>query len=269
MRCEVAQASIAVAEADLAQSKGALKQAEINLGYTRIRSPIEGLVINRGVNLGQTVGPGSNIASLFLIADVKNLQLWALVNEADIGAIHEKQAARFTVDALPGKSFEGKVSTIRLNAAATQNVVCYTVVLAIDSTHEKLLPYLTANVQFEVGRRENALLVPSAALRWRPKPQWIAPTSARRRRRAQSPAGPEARRGETTRRRQEARVWVPDGKFVRPIAVRIGLSDGSDNEITGGDVQEGAEVVVGEKMAGDATNPFVPKIFRDGGEQRP
>jgi HlyD family secretion protein len=264
--CEVAQASVAIAEATLAQSKVALKETEINLGYTSIRSPVKGVVINRSVNLGQTVGPNGNATGLFLIAKVKKLQLWVLVNEADIGVIREKQAVRFTVDAYPGKSFAGKVAQIRLNAAATQNVVNYTVVVALDNANDKLLPYLTANVQFEVGRRENVLRVPSAALRWRPQPQWIVPevrenTSSG----SQKPEGREANPGERTRQQASGRVWVRDGKFVRPVAVQVGLSDGSYTEIGGDNVQEGMEVIVGENAVDNTTNPFAPKILKGGG----
>jgi HlyD family secretion protein len=245
---EVAQAAIAVAEATSARSKAALKQAEISLSCTRIRSPIKGVIIDRRVNVGQTVVAGLNAPSLFLIAkDLKKLQVWVSVNEADVGKIREKQAVRFTVDAYPGKFFEGKVGQIRLNAALTQNVVTYTVVVATDNASEKLLPYLTANVQFEVGRRNNVLLVPNAALRWRPQPQWIAADVREKTPlESQKPGGREARPGEKTRPRQEPhRVWVQDGRFVRPIAVEIGLTDGTMTEIVVGDVSEGVKIIVG------------------------
>ncbi|MGD0897642.1 MAG: efflux RND transporter periplasmic adaptor subunit [Thermoguttaceae bacterium] len=232
---EMAQASIGVAEANSVQSKAVLKLAEANLGYTRIRSPVKGVIVSRRVNVGQTVAANLNAASMFLIAkDLKNLQVWVSVNEADIGKIRQKQAARFTVDAYPGKSFEGKVVQIRLNAQMTQNVVTYTVVVAVDNADEKLLPYLTASVQFEAGRRKDVLLVPNAALRWRPQPQWILPDA-----REKSPPGKQKAR----------RVWVQDGKFVRPIAVETGLTDGVMTEIGGDDVTEGMKVITGGSIA--------------------
>jgi HlyD family secretion protein len=249
---EVAQAAISVAEATSAQSKAALKQAEINLSRTRIRSPVKGVIIDRRVNVGQALAPGVNASSLFLIAkDLKNLQVWVSVNEADIGRIRAGQPVRFTVDAFPGESFHGKVAQIRLNAALTQNVVTYTVVVPTDNPNGKLLPYLTANVQFEVGRRDDVLLVPNTALRWRPQPQWIVPDARERTPSgSQESGGREGRLGgKTPQRQQRDRVWVQDGRFVRPIAVRIGLSDGAMTEIVAGEVKEGMEIIVGGGIA--------------------
>lgn len=145
---KAAEAAVAVAEAVVAQGKAALKQAEIELGYTTIESPSKGIVIDRGVNMGQIVAPTVN-GSVFLIGKIDKLDVWASVNEADISQIREQQPVRFTVDAYPGKVFEGKVRQIRLNATMTQNVVTYTVVVAISSPTEKLLPYMTANLQFD------------------------------------------------------------------------------------------------------------------------
>jgi len=145
---KVAKASAAAAEATLAQKKSALSEAQRNLGSTTILSPIKGVVIDRRVNKGQMATAGANSPSLFLIGDIKKLELWTTVNEADIARIHPEQSVRFTVDALPGKVFEGKVKQIRLNANMTHNVVLYTVIVAI-SNSEGLLPYLTAEAKFQ------------------------------------------------------------------------------------------------------------------------
>jgi HlyD family secretion protein len=151
---EVAQASVTVAEATVAQSKVVLRETQINLASTRITSPVKGVVIDRRVNVGQTVVANVPAASLFLIAkDLKKIQVWVSVNEADITRIHAGQPVRFTVDAHPGTVFEGKVAQVRLNGTMSQNVVMYTVVVATDNAEGKLLPYLTAHVQFEVGPR--------------------------------------------------------------------------------------------------------------------
>jgi RND family efflux transporter MFP subunit len=236
-RCayEVARAGVALADATFSQNKASLEVAELNLSWTRIRSPIKGVVIDRRVNLGQMIVPGGGASSLFLIAnDLKKVQVWVSVNEADIGKIREKQAVRFTVDAYSGETFQGKVAQIRLNATMTQNVVTYTVVVTTDNSNERLLPYLTANVQFEVARRDDVLRVPNAALRWRPLPQWIAPEV-----REKMSAGS---------RKADSRVWVRDGKFVRPITVQTGLSDATMTEIVGGDLTEGMKVIVGGSM---------------------
>ena len=265
---EVAHASVDVAEATVAQGKTALKQAEINLGCTRIRSPINGIVIDRRVNVGQSVTGPLNAASLFLIAaDLKELQVWVSVNEADIGRIRVGQAARFTVDTFPSETFHGEVKQIRLNATMTQNVVTYTVVVAVDNRQRKLLPYLTANVQFEVGRRNNVLLVPNAALRWQPQPQWIVPDVRERTfSDRQKPAGRDVPPGETTPQRQKerCRVWIRDGKFVRPIVVQVGLSNGMMTEIVGGDATEGMEIIVGGSIAmtevGQGATTWSPSI---------
>src|SRR5262249_27485840 len=130
------------------------------------------------VNVGQTVVSSLNAPSLFLIAkDLKRLQIWASVNEADIGNIHSGQPVTFTVDAHPGRVFQGVVAPDqpRLNASMTQNVITYTVVVNTDTSDGKLVPYLTASLRFEVSKRSQALLVPNAALRWKPNPQQVAP----------------------------------------------------------------------------------------------
>src|SRR5262249_17996483 len=152
--------------------------AEMNLGYTEIKAPAAGVIIDRRVNAGQTVTPSFNAPSLFLIAkDLKRLQVWASVNEADIGQVHEGQLVTFRVPACPGQVFEGVADKIRLNAATAQNAVTYTVVVTVDNAAGKLLPHMTADVRFEVARRKNVLQVPAAALRWKPQPEAVAPAS--------------------------------------------------------------------------------------------
>jgi len=198
---EVAQATVGVSEADiaaaqaaLAQAEAALKRAQQNLDYCTIRSPVDGVIIDRRVNIGQTVVASLNAPSLFLLAkDLTKMQVWVAVNEADIGKIHAGQPVSFTVDAFPGETFKGQVAKVRLNASMTQNVVTYTVEITTDNSSGRLLPYLTANVQFELNRLNNVLLVPNSALRWTPTADQIdpaareaaaAPGSAKR------PAGP-------------------------------------------------------------------------------
>src|SRR5207249_3200763 len=172
---ETSKSALAVGEASVAQARAALQQAEINLGYTTIRSPVKGVIVDRRVNVGQTVVASLNAPSLFLIAkDLTRMQIWASVNEADIGQIHAGQAVRFSVDAFPHQTFRGDVAQIRLNANMTQNVVTYTVVVNTDNTNGKLLPYMTANLNFELSQRNDVLLVSNSALRWRPQIQQVA-----------------------------------------------------------------------------------------------
>jgi HlyD family secretion protein len=182
---QVAKANLAVGKAALVQAKKGVSQSEAtmrraqqNLDYCTIKSPVRGVIIDRRVNIGQTVVASLNAPSLFLIAkDLKRMQLWVAVNEADTGSIRPGQAVTFTVDAQPGQVFQGEVGKIRLNASMTQNVVTYTVEVITDNSSGKLLPYLTANVKFILNSRNSVLMLPNAALRWSPQPEQIAPDS--------------------------------------------------------------------------------------------
>lgn len=147
---KIAEAAVAKAKAGIAKSQAMLKQAEIVLSQTVIKSPIDGIVIARRVNVGQTVAPSSNTPSLFLIAaDMKEMQVWVAVPEADIARIREGMKASFTVDAFPKEVFHGTVTQVRLNAAMIQNAVTYTVVVEFKNPDLKIKPYMTANVQFQ------------------------------------------------------------------------------------------------------------------------
>ncbi len=267
MTYDTTKASIVVNQAQIAQAKAALEQAqkarghalanlreaEVNLGYTQIRSPVEGVIVDRRVNVGQTVVAGLNAPSLFLIAkDLKRIQIWVSVNEADIGNIHPGQKATFKVDAYPKDTFVGKVAQVRLNATMTQNVVTYTVVVDTDNSSLRLLPYMTANVDFEIAQRKDVLQVPNAALRWWPKAAQIVPEAR----------GSFARK-KSSQNHEEGVVWVEDGPFVRPVVVRIGLSDGAQTEISSSELDAGTPLVVGTTRAhsDDAGSPFAPKMF--------
>src|SRR5260370_10812459 len=229
-----------------------LREAEVNLGYTKIVSPVEGVIIDRRVNVGQTVVASLNAPSLFLIAkDLRRIQIWVSVNEADIGNITVGQRATFKVDAHPKETFSGSVMQIRLNATMTQNVVTYTVIVDTDNSNLKLLPYMTANVDFEIAHKKDVLHVPNASLRWAPKPSLILP---------------EARAAFTKTRKtaghpEEGVVWVQDGALVRPITVRIGLSDGAQTEITSDELEPGTPAATATtKARTDASVgcPFAP-----------
>ncbi|HUN80302.1 MAG TPA: efflux RND transporter periplasmic adaptor subunit [Phycisphaerae bacterium] len=259
----VAQATLAQARSSVAQDEANLVRARTNLDYCTIRSPVKGTIIDRRVNIGQTVVSSLNAPSLFLIAkDLRRIQVWASVNEADIGNIKAGQNARFTVDAYPGQTFTGQVGKIRLNAAMTQNVVTYTVEITTDNSSGKLLPYLTANVQFEVKNLKDVLMVPNVALRWIPLPATIAPES-REAAPTSRPAG--GQRGGKAAKAPREMVWVPSGPYVRSITVRAGSSDGTQTQIESDKIQEGTQVVVGEIAPGEekesVTNPFAPQIF--------
>jgi HlyD family secretion protein len=279
---EVAVANVLVGERTIEQAKAARDLAQQNVDYTTIVSLVEGTIIDRRVNVGQTVVSSLNAPSLFLIAkDLKRMQVWAQVSEADIGRIREGMPARFTVENFPGEVFPGTVTQIRLNAQFAQNVVTYPVVVTFDNPNGKIYPYLTANVQFEVERRSNVLLVPNVALRWKPRPEQVDPEV--RRTASAVPSGKgggdqgppaatslgDAKSAKAAKELQDrGRVWEKVGSFVRPVEVQIGASDGSTTEVSGPQVQEGMEVVVGEvrpEQAGeDAASLFAPKIVRGG-----
>jgi HlyD family secretion protein len=264
-----AQAAVANAKAAITAAEAQLSQDKINLGYTVIKAPVKGVVIDRRVTLGQTVQSSFNTPSLFLLArDLKRMKVWASVNEADIGHVHLGQPVKFTCDAFPGETFTGTVGLVRLNATMTNNVVTYTVEVLTDNSSGKLLPYLTANLQFEVDRRSNALLVSNEALRWKPDPKQVAPDARAAYAKAQQKhAAAEGGQASAPPAAAQNRgvVWVQDGNFVRPVRVKLGLSDGARTEIVDGDVKEGAVVVSGDALSvsggDDSSNPFTPQMF--------
>lgn len=281
----VREASILQAQATVAQTEAAAQRAKRNLDYTTIRSPVKGVIIDRRVNTGQTVVASLNAPSLFLLAkDLTRMQVWVPVNEADIGKIRPGQPVSFTVDAFPGQTFRGEVGKVRLNASMTQNVVTYTVEVITDNPAGQLLPYLSANVRFELARRNDVLTVPNAALRWTPMSDQIAPlfrdTATRQTADAKPSSGvaavasgadPRASRGGSTQAGgplTRGTIWVLEGKYVRPIPIQAGQSDGSMTEVQGAGVTEGLEVVMGVQpkaaAQADSTNPFAPRFPRGG-----
>jgi HlyD family secretion protein len=275
---EISRTNVSVADAALAQAKAAIVQAQAmldkarrNLDFCTIKSPVKGVIIDRRVNIGQTVVSSFNAPSLFLIAkDLTKMQIWVAVNEADVGRIVPGTPVTFTCDAFPREEFNGTVGKVRLNATMTQNVVMYTVEVNTENSQNILLPYLTANVRFVVGRESNAFLVPNAALRWSPSslaqvspgarslmsadPKQNAPVS--------SSKPPEQGKGSKGRL---GIIWVKDGKFVRPVEVKVGISDGTNTAVAADTLREGQEVVTGEiaETAQPVTqSPFVPQIRR-------
>jgi len=268
---EAAKAAVEQMKAAVEQAKANLNSAEVNLGYCTIKSPIKGVIVDRRVNIGQTVVSSMNATSLFLIAkDLKRIQVWVSVNEADVGSISAGQPVTFTVDAYPKQVFHGVVGKIRLNATMTQNVVTYTVEVNTNNDDGKLLPYLTANAQFKVGRREGVLMISNAALRWSPLPNQIVPEDRRKSRVQAGPSGTDSGGYHDDGRGVQARgtIWVQQGGFVRPVHVNVGLTDGLVTEVESRDLAEGLQAVIGEAApeakAGPEgeRNPFTPQIGR-------
>ena len=261
-----AKANVALGQASLVQAqkavdaaKATLNNAEITLAYCTVTSPVKGVVIDRRVDIGQTVASSFNTPSLFLLAkNLEKIQVWASVNEADIGRIKVGGPATFTVDAFPGMVFHGVVSQIRLNATMVQNVVTYTVVVDTDNPGGKLLPYLTAQTDFLVARRKNVLMVPNAALRWVPLASEVLPAGTHAARHSAATAPTTAANRGT--------VWVTAGRYVRPIQVTVGLANNYDTQIESPEIKPGMAVVIGERArhrtVSSGSNPFLPQPFK-------
>ncbi len=274
----VGQAAILQAKASVTQTEAALGKATRNLSYCTIKSPVKGVIIDRRVNIGQTVVASLNAPSLFLIAkDLRRMQVWVAVNEADIGKIQPGQPVSFTVDAFPGDVFRGEVGKVRLNASMTQNVITYTVEVITDNSNGRLLPYLTANVQFELTRLSSVLLAPNTALRWTPPSELVAlefrQTSSDAPRKSRREEKPNAKPEQAPPDGQKTgAVWVRQGNFLEPIRVTTGLSDGVVTEVQGDRLKEDMEVILGQQIqatgpAGN-TNPFIPQLGRGRGGGR-
>jgi HlyD family secretion protein len=275
---QVAKANVGVAEGALAQSKAstvqaqaAVEKAQRNLDFCTIKSPVKGVIIDRRVNIGQTVVASLNAPSLFLIAkDLTKMQIWVSVNEADVGKILPGAPITFTCDAFPGREFVGTVGKVRLNATMTQNVVMYTVEVNTENSDSALLPYLTANVRFVLAQETNVLTVPNAALRWTPStvtqiaPEF-RPVSAADPPENDPPDHRQPVKKKASTRAPTGAIWVKAGEFVRPLEVKVGTSDGANTAVTADDLREGEVVVTGEIAASRQTetkNPFLPRAFR-------
>jgi HlyD family secretion protein len=284
-----AKSARAVGEAAVAQADAALEQAQINLGFCTITSPVKGVIVDRRVNVGQTVVASLNSPSLFLIAkDLSRLQVWASVNEADVGRIVRGKDVQvtFAVDAFPRTVFHGTVvaDQPRLNAAFTQNVVTYTVVVDVTNAEgettevsidgsppaepqrakDKLLPYMTANLQFTVARRNSVLVVPNAALRFRPDPDDVVEDAREEYRASQRRGGAAADASSAGQgHSDQGIVWIVEDDYLRPIPVRLGETDGARTEIITDELKEKDHVVTGVNQQIDDTttkNPFMPQL---------
>lgn len=259
---EVAKANIDVGKAAVAHQQSALDLAEMNLSYTVIQSPVQGTIIDRRVNIGQMVMASLNGPGLFLIAtDLRRMQVWASVDESDIGELKTGMPVSFKVDAFPKDVYHGAVAQVRPNAKKSENAVTYTVVIETDNSNLKLLPYLTADVVFEIARREQVLLVPNVALQCTPRPELIA-ASTPAALGAGSVNSPLASAALTNQ--EEATIWTRQGSHhVSPLKVKVGVSDGMRTEVEGPGLAEGLEVVLGELKQGKTESVEEPSVPED------
>ncbi len=263
------QASVSAAEAQVQQAQAALQLAEVNLAHTTITSPIDGIVVSRDVSVGQTVAASLSAPTLFTIAnDLTKMQVIANIDQADIGLVENAKSVKFSVDAFPGKDFDGKIEQMRLNPQTVQNVVTYNVVIDVDNPEQKLKPGMTANLTVTIDERNNVLKVANAALRFTPQDAT-----------AQRPAGSNAN-GQGRRQTngngaadatsksgnggdvqfapstapvlagQTRIVWVlgQDGTPQRR-RIKVGLTDGAATEVVEGNLVEGEMVITGQTLS--------------------
>ena len=272
------QAQVQANAASVQQAQAALSLAEVNLSHTTITSPIDGVVVSRDVNVGQTVAASLSAPTLFTIAnDLTQMQVIANIDQADIGLVEQAKSVKFSVDAFPGKEFDGKIQEMRLNPVNVQNVVTYNVVINVENPEQTLKPGMTANLTITIDERNNVLKVPNSALRFRPQNA--------DRQSAGSGAGNNAggqgqgQGGGQGRRRQQQGdnasgngggdnsnfapasapvlpgqtrvVWVmgQDGK-PQPRRIKVGLSDGAATEVVEGNLNEGDMVITGQTVSG-------------------
>lgn len=280
-QAEQGEAALKVAQASERSALIALSRAQQSLSYTNIHAPIDGVVVERNVNLGQTVAASLSAPQLFLIAnDLTQMRILAQVGESDIDKIEQGQKVRFTVQAIPDRTFEGTVQQVRLQSTMVDNVVNYTVVITLENPKRELLPGMTARVDFLVKAAIGVLKVGNAALRYKPSEELLAqlgasPTPAGSPRASGRPAsGPDADLSEPSRR--EARNGGPNGRppsgtlyvldaagRLQSVRVQTGLTDGSFTEIQGRNVSEGTKVIAGvistTAASRPATNPLAPQ----------
>ncbi len=264
-----AEAQLKVVEAQVKQAEAALNAAELDLKYTVIRSPVDGIVVARNIEVGQTVAASFATPNLFLIAlDLTQMQVDTNVSESDIGGVAEGKQATFMVDAYPGHRFQGVIRQVRLAPINIQNVVTYNVVVGVDNKDLRLRPGMTANVSIVVAKKDDVLRVPNAAIRFTPPKSEQSEGSTVSARPVKSEGGasgvlaPAAgEQGGIART-----VWKKGSSGeIEPVVVQTGISDGTATEVVGGDLKEGDQVVVGfETPRGDRKAHDLPPGFGSG-----
>jgi len=262
------EAQLDVAKAAVDQANAGLANSELNLDYTNITSPVDGVVIDRKIDEGQTLAAQFQTPELFIVApDMREkMHVFASVDEADIGQIREAQEnqrpVKFRVDAYPDDLFEGVIAQIRVNPTTTQNVVTYPVVLEAANPDLKLLPGMTANISFETGKCEDKLKIPNAALRFYPKPEQVreedrkilegADDAEEEASANETDAQPSATEAVTaSKKRTKRHVWIVEGDFLKAVEVVVGLNDYRHSELVSGELEEGQKLVTGVGLPGE------------------
>jgi HlyD family secretion protein len=300
------QAQVQQAQAQVQQAEAALRLAEVNLAHTTITSPIDGIVVSRDVNVGQTVAASLSAPTLFTIAnDLTQMQVIANIDQADIGLVEQAKSVKFSVDAFPGKDFDGKIQQMRLNPQNVQNVVTYNVVIDVSNPEQKLKPGMTANLTITIDERNNVLKVPNSALRFTPtdasgqrigrSADSAGNSGGQRRQGAQTQADNASGSASPSQTNQGTQngaqpngqrnfaaasapvlegqtrlIWVmgQDGK-LQSRRIKVGLTDGISTEVVEGNLQEGEMVVTGQTLtsANKAQSSQTPAPGFGGGQR--
>jgi HlyD family secretion protein len=255
------EAAVTIANASVEQAKANLDNSATNLGYTKIKSPVKGMIIDRKIDPGQTLAAQFQTPELFVVApDMREkMHIYASVDEADIGLIRGAQKAgrpvHFTVDAYPDDLFEGTIEEIRFSSTETQNVVTYPVIVAAPNPDLKLLPGMTANISFRVAEKEDVVKIPNTALRFYPELKHVRQEDRKllegqdweKENDEQDAVLSAEQKAEARKKRSRRHVWVLEGEQLKAIEVEIGLSDSKFTELVSGDVEEGKKLVAGIK----------------------
>jgi HlyD family secretion protein len=252
------EAAVQAAAAAVEQAKAALDKAEVNLAYTDIVSPTDGIVISRNVDVGQTVAASLQAPTLFLVAqDLRRMQVDTSVAEADIGRVQAGMPASFTVDAYPGTTFQGVVREVRNAPQTVQNVVTYDAVIDVANPDLRLKPGMTANVSFVYARRDDVLRVRNAALRFHPGAKLVAEMEG-------TSPGPHPATGAAAPAGSgpgKHTVWLLAGERAHPVPIRTGVSDGTFSEVASGSLQAGERLVTDARSPSASTGPRRPGMF--------
>jgi len=277
---DAALAQLNVNQAQTAQAQAGLNQSMVDLNNTVIRSPVDGMVISRNIDVGQTVAASLQAPTLFTIAnDLARMEVHTSVDEADVGNVRQEQPVTFTVDAFPARRFRGKVHQVRNAPTIIQNVVTYDAVVRIDNKDLLLKPGMTANVQFLVSEKEDALTIPNMALRFKPPEeknesqellrQEQSRTAPRVGARRTSRAGGSGGAAADARRGRQVKIYLlKDGK-AQPVEIQVGITDGSKSEVIDNALKENDPIIIGLSSSANSgqpatVNPFQPAQPRPG-----
>jgi HlyD family secretion protein len=258
---DTAVAQLEASRASVEQARAALHQARVNLAYTTITSPIDGIVVSRSVDVGQTVAASLQAPTLFVLAeDLRKMQVDTSVAESDIGKLQPGMEATFTVDAWPGERFKGAVRQIRNAPQTVQNIVTYDAVIDVENPELKLKPGMTANATFVYAHKDDVVRVPNAALRFRPPAELLGAGRGRGGRAAAGAPGAGAQAGLRPAAPDQRVVWLLREGQPAPVRVTTGVSDGSVTEVAG-EVHEGDLLVTDATGAAGARPPGPPRMF--------